>query len=128
MKVSLNWLSEYVALPATEELARKLTMAGLEVEGIEAPGKGLSGVVVAQILESKQHPNADKLSVTQVDAGKLGKLQIVCGAKNYKVGDKVPLATVGTSLPNGVNIAKAQLRGVESLGMLCSAKELGMAA
>src|SRR4029079_6353433 len=81
--------------------------------------------VVAQIEQSTPHPNADKLSVTQVNAG--GPLiQVVCGAKNYKVGDKVPLATVGTSLPNGAQIKKAQLRGVDSSGMLCSARELGL--
>ena len=73
-----------------------------------------------------QHPNADKLSVTQVDVGRPEPLQVVCGAKNYKVGDKVPLATVGTKLPNGVEIKQAALRGVESFGMLCSAKELGL--
>src|SRR5512133_1708529 len=101
MKVSTKWLKEYVALPPVDELARRLTMSGLEVEAVHRPGEGLAGVVVAQILESAQHPNADKLSVTQVDAGAAGKLQIVCGAKNYKVGDKVPLATAGTKLPNG---------------------------
>ncbi len=128
MKISLNWLADYVELPAdSDELARKLTMAGLEVEGIERLGEGLDGVVVGHILESKQHPNAEKLSVTKVDAGKLGQLQIVCGAKNYKVGDKVPLATLGTKLPGGLKIEKAKLRGEESFGMLCSEKELGLA-
>lgn len=128
MKISLKWLSEYVKLPPSpEEVARRLTMAGLEVEGMEKPGAGLAGVVVAKILESKQHPNADKLSVTQVDAGGPAPLQIVCGAKNYKVGDQVPLATEGTKLPNGAEIKRAALRGVESFGMLCSARELGLA-
>ncbi|HZN95692.1 MAG TPA: phenylalanine--tRNA ligase subunit beta, partial [Myxococcales bacterium] len=126
MKVSLKWLSEYVALPPLEELVVRLTMAGLEVEGVERPGAALAGVVVAQIKESAPHPNADKLSVTKVDAGGAGLLQIVCGAKNYKVGDKVPLATAGTKLPNGTEIKKAALRGVESSGMLCSARELGL--
>jgi len=127
MKISLKWLSDYVKLPASaEEVARRLTMAGLEVEGLERPGAGLDGVVVAQILESTPHPNADKLSVTKVDAGGPAPLQVVCGAKNYKVLDKVPLATVGTTLPNGVSIKQAALRGVDSHGMLCSAKELGL--
>jgi len=126
MKVSTKWLAEYVALPPAEELARRLTMSGLEVEAVHRPGEALAGVVVAQILESAQHPNADKLSVTQVDAGAAGKLQIVCGAKNYKVGDKVPLATVGTKLPGGAQIKQAELRGVPSHGMLCSARELGL--
>ncbi|MFN7133689.1 MAG: YtpR family tRNA-binding protein, partial [Myxococcales bacterium] len=127
MKVSLNWLSDFVELPSSvEELAAKLTMAGLEVEGIERRGAELEGVVVAHLLESTQHPNAEKLSVTRVDAGPLGTLQVVCGAKNFKVGDKVPLATVGSALPDGKKIEKAALRGVESFGMLCSAKELGL--
>ena len=127
MKISLNWLAEYVELPASvDELAAKLTHAGLEIEGIERLGEDLGGVVVAQIIESKPHPDAEKLSVTRVDAGSLGVLQVVCGAKNYKVGDKVPLATVGTTLPGNKKIGQAKLRGVESFGMLCSTVELGL--
>jgi phenylalanyl-tRNA synthetase beta chain len=83
VKISVKWLGEYVALPASvDELARKLTAAGLEIEGLERQGEGLRGVVVAQIRESVQHPNADKLSVTKVDAGGPALLQVVCGAKN----------------------------------------------
>jgi len=126
MKVSLKWLSEYVEVPPLEELVQRLTMAGLEVEGVERPGAALEGVVVARIQESAPHPNADKLSVTKVDAGGPAPLQIVCGAKNYKAGDLVPLATVGTKLPGGTEIKKAALRGVESSGMLCSERELGL--
>jgi phenylalanyl-tRNA synthetase beta chain len=126
MQISMKWLSDYVQCPPGEELARRLTMAGLEVEGFTRLGQGLDGVIVALIKESVQHPNADKLSVTQVDAGASGVMQVVCGAKNYQVGDKVPLATVGTKLPGGMQIKKAQLRGVDSSGMLCSAKELGL--
>jgi phenylalanyl-tRNA synthetase beta chain len=127
VKISVKWLGEYVALPASvDELSRRLTAVGLEIEGVERPGEGLRGVVVAQIKESVQHPNADKLSVTKVDRGGPELLQVVCGAKNFKVGDKVPLATVGTKLPNGVEIKQAALRGVDSSGMLCSAKELGL--
>lgn len=127
MRISLKWLKDYVALPASvDELASRLTMAGLEIEGIERPAEALKGVVVAQILESEKHPNADKLSVTKIDFGGAAPLQVVCGAKNYKVGDKVPLATVGTKLPNGVEIKQAPLRGVDSHGMLCSSKELGI--
>jgi phenylalanyl-tRNA synthetase beta chain len=128
MKISLKWLAEYVALPPVEELARTLTMAGLEVEGIEQPGAQLESVVVAQILSSTKHPDADKLSVTTVDAGLGAPLQVVCGAKNYKVGDKVPLAKVGASLPGGLTITQAKLRGVDSFGMLCSSRELGLDA
>ncbi len=123
MKISVEWLNDCVSpLPKTDELARKLTFAGLEVEAIHQPP---AGVVVGQILESNKHPNADKLSVTKVDYGK-GPVQIVCGAKNYKVGDKIPVATVGTRLPDGTEIRKAQLRGVDSSGMLCSSRELGL--
>ena len=127
MKISLNWLSDYVELPARpEDLAARLTMAGLEVEGIERLGEGLDGVVVARILESAPHPDAEKLSVTRIDAGAGEPLQVVCGAKNYAVGDLVPLATVGARLPAGMKIERAKLRGVESFGMLCSEKELGL--
>ncbi|MBX5482189.1 MAG: phenylalanine--tRNA ligase subunit beta [Myxococcaceae bacterium] len=127
MKLSLKWLADYAdAAVPPPELAHRLTMAGLEIEGQIRAGEGLEGVVVALITESRPHPNADKLSVTRVDAGAYGVLQVVCGAKNYKVGDKVPLATVGTTLPGGVKIKKATLRGVESFGMLCSSRELGL--
>lgn len=128
MKISLNWLSDYVDLEGTnaDELARRLTMAGLEVEGIDRQAAALEGVVVGQIMESNKHPDADKLSVTKIDFGKGTALQVVCGAKNYKVGDKVPLATVGTKLPNGTEIKAAPLRGIDSFGMLCSSRELGL--
>jgi phenylalanyl-tRNA synthetase beta chain len=126
MKISLSWLKDYVVLPSVDELARRLTMAGLEVEAIDRPGEGLAGVVVAQIVSSEKHPNADKLSVTKVAMGGPEPLQIVCGAKNYQVGDKVPLATVGARLPNGLEIAARPMRGQDSFGMLCSAKELGL--
>jgi phenylalanyl-tRNA synthetase beta chain len=128
MRISLKWLSEYVDISGAEELARQLTAVGLEVEAIERTGQGLDGVVSARILSSEKHENAEKLSVTRVDAGRGEPLQIVCGAKNYAVGDVVPLATVGTTLPGGTKIERAKLRGVESFGMLCSAKELGLAA
>ena len=126
MKISLNWLKDYVELPSVDELCKRLTMAGLEVEGVESPGAGLKGVVVAQIVESVQHPNADKLSVTKIACGLAEPIQVVCGAKNYKVGDKVPLATIGTTLPGGLTIKQAPLRGVDSFGMLCSSKELAI--
>ncbi|HEX9243325.1 MAG TPA: phenylalanine--tRNA ligase subunit beta [Anaeromyxobacter sp.] len=126
MRISLSWLSEYVTVPSPEEAAKRLTAVGLEVEAIERTGQGLGGVVAAKILASEPHPNAEKLSVTRVDAGRGEPLQIVCGAKNYAVGDVVPLATVGAVLPGGAKIEKAKLRGVESFGMLCSAKELGL--
>ncbi len=126
MRISLQWLSEYVDLPSPEEVAKRLTAVGLEVEAMERTGQGLEGVVVARILSSVKHPDAEKLSVTSVDRGDGQPLQVVCGAKNYQVGDLVPLATVGTTLPGGTRISKAKLRGVESFGMLCSARELGL--
>src|SRR5919197_1140517 len=128
MRTSYKWLSQYVDLPPVEDLARRLTAVGFEVEAVERTGANLGGIVSARILSSERHPNAEKLSVTSVDAGHGAALQIVCGAKNYAVGDVVPLATVGTTLPGGQKIERAKLRGVESSGMLCSARELGLDA
>jgi len=128
MKVSLNWLRELVELPPTvEQLVELLTMAGIEVEDIARTGCDIPKVVVAQIKESIQHPNADRLSVCTVDDGSGTPRQIVCGAKNYKVGDKVPLALPGATLPGDFTIKAGKLRGVESNGMLCSPKELNVA-
>lgn len=127
MKFSVNWLRELVELPASvNELADLLTFAGVEIEGIERRGLDLAHVVIGQINASTQHPNADRLSVCEVDDGTNHKRQIVCGAKNYKVGDKVPVALPGASLPNGLKIKVSKLRGVESQGMLCSPIELGV--
>ncbi len=125
MKFSVNWLREFVDLPASvDELADLLTFAGIEIEGIERRGGNFDNVVVGQIRESIQHPNADRLSVCQVDDGSGQMRQIVCGAKNYKVEDKVPVALPGAALPNGLKIKVSKLRGVESQGMLCSPSEL----
>src|SRR5213595_3375305 len=127
MKFSVNWLGEFVDLPASvDELADVLTLAGIEIESIEQRGAKIDNVIVAQVTASSQHPNADRLSVCEVDDGSGTKRQIVCGATNYKVGDKVPLALPGAKLPNGTEIRKSKLRGVESEGMLCSAIELGL--
>ena len=127
MKFSVNWLREFVELPENvEDLAALLTLAGVEIEGIEQRGAKIDQVMVAQITASSPHPNADRLSVCQVDDGSGTKRQIVCGAKNYQIGDKVPLALPGAKLPNGTEIRKSKLRGVESEGMLCSAIELGL--
>ncbi|MDQ6808819.1 MAG: phenylalanine--tRNA ligase subunit beta [Verrucomicrobiota bacterium] len=127
MKFSLNWLREFVELPAsTEDLSQLLTLAGVEIEGVETRGADFENVVVAEINTSAQHPNADRLSVCEVDDGSGTKRQIVCGAKNYKVGDKVPLALPGATLPGDFKIKASKLRGVESQGMLCSGKELGL--
>ncbi|MBV9008309.1 MAG: phenylalanine--tRNA ligase subunit beta [Verrucomicrobia bacterium] len=127
MKFSVNWLREFVDLPlSTEVLTDLLTMSGIEMEQIEQRGGNFDNVIVAQITASKQHPNADRLSVCEVNDGSGNARQIVCGAKNYKTGDKVPLALPGAELPNGLKIRASKLRGVESNGMLCSAIELGL--
>jgi phenylalanyl-tRNA synthetase beta chain len=129
MKFSENWLREFVNPPVDRaELCQRLTMAGLEVEAVEPLGAGLDGVVVAEIVACEAHPNADKLRVCSVSIGQSETLQIVCGAPNARVGLKAPLATIGAKLPNGIEIEKAALRGIESSGMLCSAKELGVDA
>jgi len=128
MNVSLEWLSEYVTLPAElSELENVLTRSGLSVEAVIQRGGNYSDVVVAEVLESDQHPNADRLSVCQVDDGTGTPRQIVCGAKNYKVGDKVPLALPGAVLPGNFKIKAGKLRGEKSEGMMCSAKELELA-
>jgi phenylalanyl-tRNA synthetase beta chain len=127
MKFSENWLRTFVNPPVDHnELCRRLTMAGLEVENVEPIGTGLDGVVVAEIVGCEPHPNADKLRVCRVAMGTGDTLQIVCGAPNARVGLKAPLATLGAKLPNGIEIKHAKLRGVDSSGMLCSAKELGI--
>jgi phenylalanyl-tRNA synthetase beta chain len=127
MKFTYNWLKQYVDFAwSPQELADKLTFAGIEVEDIQTlGGKIPEQVVIAQILSSEKHPNADKLSVCRVNDG-TGERQIVCGAKNYKVGDKVPLALPGAAMAAGFTIKVSKLRGVESQGMMCSTEELGL--
>src|SRR5690349_20396889 len=127
MKFSVNWLREFVDLPMdSEEIADLLTRAGIETKKIESRGANIENVVVSQIIASSRHPNADRLTVCEVHDGTGTNRQIVCGATNYKVGDKVPLALPGAKLPNGTEIRKSKLRGVESEGMLCSPIELGL--
>src|SRR5437773_737991 len=127
MKFSVNWLREFVDLPKNpEEIAELLTRAGIETEKIETRGANIDNVIVSQITASSRHPNADRLTVCEVDDGSGMKRQIVCGATNYKVGDKIPLALPGAKLPNGTEIRKSKLRGVDSEGMLCSPIELGL--
>ena len=128
MKFSEAWLREWVN-PAitTEQLVEQLSMAGLEVDAVERAAPPFDGVVVGEVLTREQHPDADKLSVCSVDVGSGESAQIVCGAKNVAAGMKVPVAKVGASLPGDFKIKRAKLRGVESLGMICSAAELGLA-
>ena len=128
MNVSLNWLSSYIDLEGlgTQEMADMLTFAGIEVEGIQERGVTTDLVVVAQVMEKTPVEGSDHLNVCMVDAGEGSLRQIVCGAQNYKVGDKVPCALPGAVLPGGWEIKDGKLRGVESRGMLCSASELGL--
>ncbi|EGL82439.1 Phenylalanyl-tRNA synthetase beta chain [Caldalkalibacillus thermarum TA2.A1] len=128
MLVSYNWLRQYVDLSdvAPEELAERLTKAGIEVEQVIKRGAGIKDVVIGYVVEREKHPNADKLSVCQVDLGEGEPVQIVCGAKNVAQGQKVPVAKVGAVLPGNFKIKKAKLRGEVSEGMICSAQELGI--
>jgi phenylalanyl-tRNA synthetase beta chain len=126
MKVSVNWLKSLVETNASvDEISHALTMAGLEVEEVTPVVPDYSHVVIAEVKTVAPHPNADKLRVTEVDVGQPGLLQIVCGAPNVVVGMRVPCALVGAKLP-GIEIKAAKLRGVDSNGMLCSARELGL--
>jgi len=127
MKFSENWLRSYVNPPLdSDELAHVLTMAGLEVEAVEAVAPAFDKVVVAQVKSVTKHPDADRLNVCEVDVGQGAPLQIVCGAANVAAGVKVPCALVGATLPK-IAIKQAKVRGVESFGMLCSEQELGLA-
>ncbi len=132
MKVTLNWLKQYVEFNwSPEELTGRLTMLGLEVEGVQKISGAFDGIVVAQVVSRDKHPNADKLSLCRVNDG-TGERQIVCGAQNFKAGDKVPLILPGASLPpkpgekEPFTIKVGKIRGVESHGMLCSHEELGI--
>jgi phenylalanyl-tRNA synthetase beta chain len=128
MKVPISWLNEWVDVPWTaSELGARLTMAGFELESLAPAAPAFTGVVVAQIVSAVPHPQADKLRVCQVTTGADTALQIVCGAANARAGLRTALATVDAQLPGGLTIGTAKLRGVESFGMLCSAKELGLA-
>lgn len=128
MKISLQWLREWVDVPwAAPELGSRLTMAGFELEALAKAAPAFSGVVVGEIVAAERHPQADKLQVCRVAIAGGETLQIVCGAANARAGLKTALARVGAKLPGGLDIKAAKLRGVESFGMLCSSKELGLA-
>lgn len=127
MKFSENWLRSWIDPGlTTAELVEQLTLAGLEVDAIEAVAAGFSKVVVGEILGVEPHPNADKLSLCKVNVGAADNLQIVCGADNARAGLKAPVALVGGELPGDFKIKQAKLRGVESSGMLCAGEELGI--
>ncbi len=128
MKIPFSWLKEHCPIEKTaQEVADDLVRLGHEVEGIETPRAGVKGVRVGHIVEMKPHPDADKLKLLKIDLGDVEHLSIVCGASNMVEGDKVPVATVGTSLPNGLKIKKGKIRGEVSFGMCCSEAELGLA-
>ncbi len=127
MKVSESWLSEWVNTPLkTEDLAKKLTMAGLEVDEISPASGAFSGVFVAHVIETRPHPKADKLTVCMVDVGEAEPVQIVCGASNVRKNLKVALARPGADLPGDIHIEETALRGELSAGMICSSPELGL--
>jgi phenylalanyl-tRNA synthetase beta chain len=127
MRVSLKWLKELVEVDLpVPELVDRLDLTGTAVEAVHTAGSALEGVLVGQIVAKDRHPDADTLWVTRVDVGRPEPLQIVCGAQNFEAGDKVPVALVGATLPNGLTIKRAKLRGVASEGMNCSADELGL--
>ena len=130
MILSRNWLNEFVDLKdiTDKEFNDEMTLSGSKVETIERPDENLKNVVVGKILEMKRHENSDHMWVCQIDVGQAEPVQIVTGAWNIHVGDYVPAALYGAHLPGGVKIEKGKLRGVESNGMLCSLKELGMTA
>ena len=128
MLISLNWLKQYVDLKENiEEIANALTMIGQEVEAIEIQGENLENVVIGQIVEYGQHPNSDRLTLLKVNVGEDEPLQIICGATNHKLNDKVVVAKIGAVLPGDFKIKKSKIRDVESYGMLCSDEELGFA-
>ena len=132
MKISYNWLNDYIDLTDYRakigDLCKLLTQAGLEVEGVTDQKAQFNHVVVGKLLSVEKHPDADKLTQCQVDTGDSAPRQIVCGAKNHKTGDYVIAALPGAVLPGDFAIKKSKIRGVESLGMLCSQKELGLSA
>ena len=128
MQFSENWLRSLVDTDLdSEALSHALTMAGLEVEEMQPVAASFSKVVVAKILSAEKHPDADRLQVCKVDVGLAEPLQIVCGAANARPGLLAPCAMVGAELP-GFSIKQAKVRGVESFGMMCSSKELGLTA
>lgn len=127
MNISTSWLREWISpIVSDEVLAEQLTMAGLEVDGIDTVAPSFTKVVVGHVLSCEKHPDADKLNLCQVDVGEDDPVQIICGAKNVRTGLKVMAAMVGAKLPGDFKIKKAKLRGVESFGMICSESELGM--
>ena len=127
MRVLLSWLREFAPVEGDPvELGEQMSDLGMAVESIEYPGRGLEGIVVARVLDLRPHPQADRIQLVEVDAGDGEALQICCGAFNMAVGDLVPLAPLGTVMPDGMKIERRKLRGEWSNGMLCSGREIGL--
>ena len=128
MKISYRWLARHVDLTGVDPkaLANELTLSTAEVEGVERFLPHLANITIGHVVEREKHPDADKLSRCSVDVGAGEPLQIVCGAPNVRAGLKVAVATVGTELPGDFKIKKSKIRGVESNGMICSERELGL--
>ncbi len=127
MRITRNWLREFADVDLDAgALSELLSDLGLEVEDVRPVGEVPEGVVVARVLDVRPHPDADRIRLVDVDPGDGGPLQICCGASNMSVGDLVALATVGTTMPDGMSIAARRMRGEESNGMLCSSRELGL--
>ena len=128
MKVLLSWLREFAPDIQGDpvELGETLSSLGLAVEEMTITGQGLDGIVLAKVLDLSPHPDADKIQIVQVDAGDGQPLQVCCGAFNMAVGDLIPFATIGTTMPNGMEIAQRKMRGQMSNGMCCSASEIGL--
>ena len=127
VKLTYRWLQEFAHVTATPAaLADELTLTGLEVEALTPVAPPFTNVIVGEVLATKRHPDAEKLSVCEVTTNGSDRLQVVCGATNVRAGLRVAVAMVGAHLPNNVTIKRAKLRGLESEGMLCSARELGL--
>src|SRR5260370_41898478 len=127
MKLPLSWMRDFVSVDApVEEIARRLSYAGLVVEHIEKLAPGFTGVFAARVLNVEKHPNADRLNLVEADAGEKGKFKVVCAAPNVKAGMTAPLALVGAQLGKEPTLEAAVIRGVQSEGMLCSERELGL--
>ena len=128
MNVLLSWLNDFAPFgDDADAIAAQLSQLGMAVESTTVVGTAIDGVIVAKVLERAKHPNADRIGVVFVDVGDGQSLQICCGAFNMQPGDRVPLATIGTTMPDGRSIARSKMRGEWSNGMLCSPSELGLA-
>src|SRR5215204_3462051 len=129
MKVLLSWLRDFAPIEGDpDSIGVQFGELGTPVEALDRLGEGLDGIVVARVLATRPHPNADKIGLVDVDLGDGEALQIACGAFNMTAGDLVPLATLGTVMPNGMEIGRRKMRGEWSNGMLCSAREIGLDA